>query len=225
MERLGYQFADQGLLTRALTHRSYANEGAQSSREHNERLEFLGDAVVDLSVGHLLMEALPRAREGSLSKLRAMVVNEGSLARAAMGMWLGQCLRLGRGEDQSGGRQKPSILADAFEAVIGAIYLDGGFGAADGVVKRELGGLVREAVSGQLNRDHKTRLQELSQARLRQVPQYEVVSERGPEHEKVFEIVVSVDGRTLARATGHSKKDAEQQAAERAIQSLEAEPS
>ena len=218
---LGYCFTRPELLERALTHRSHVNESGAAEATHNERLEFLGDAVVDLAIGHHLMDALPAAREGRLSKLRAMVVSEASLARAAERLGLGECLRLGRGEEQTGGREKSSILADAFEALMGAVYLDAGFAAADEVVRRQLGGLVEEAVRGELDRDHKTRLQELVQAQAQEVPRYEVIAERGPDHAKVFEVVVSLGDEALARAEGHSKKEAEQQAARRALDALQ----
>jgi len=219
MEAIDYLFSDLALIRRALTHCSHGNESCNHA-EHNERLEFLGDAVVDLVVGHHLMESLPAAREGQLSKLRAMVVREASLERAARELCLGDYLRLGRGEEQTGGRQKASILADAFEALVGAVYLDGGFSAAQEVVRRQLRSLAEAAVSGRLDRDHKTRLQELAQGQLHQVPRYLVTEERGPDHEKVFEVAVCLGERELARAEGHSKKEAEQSAAQRALEEL-----
>lgn len=190
---------------------------------HNERLEYLGDAVVDLVVGDRLMQCLPDAREGTLSKLRALVVSEASLAGVAGALGLGQFLSLGRGEEQTGGRAKPSLLADAFEAVIGAVYRDGGFDAANQLALRLLGQLVADAVSGRLKPDHKTRLQEFAQGKLRQMPHYEVVDERGPDHEKEFEVAVSIAGQEIARACGHSKKEAEREAAGRALARLEAD--
>ena len=220
---LGYAFGQPQLLRQALTHRSLINERPSESQgqEHNERLEFLGDAVVDLSVGHQLMERLPQAREGELSKLRAMLVSEASLALSAERLGLGSHLRLGRGEEQTGGRRKASILADALEAVLGAIFLDGGFGAADATVRRLLGSLLETAVDGALDRDHKTRLQELAQGQLHQMPRYEVLEERGPDHAKVFTVGVFLGERELARAEGHSKKAAEQHAACRALEALQ----
>ncbi len=224
---LDHEFADPSLLAQALTHRSRVNEstgddlGHGGTFGHNERLEFLGDAVVDLSVGHYLMQALPQAREGQLSKLRAMVVNEASLARAAQGLSLGDCLRLGRGEEQTGGRRKLSILADAFEALMGAIYLDAGFVEVDRIVRRLLGPVVGRAVRGELDGDYKTRLQEVAQARVQRVPGYQVLSESGPDHAKVFEVGVFLGDEELARATGGSKKEAEQRAAGLALGQLE----
>jgi ribonuclease-3 len=219
---LGYSFGNRGLLAQAVTHRSQANE-AGPALEHNERLEFLGDAVVNLCAGHLLMDRQPGAREGELSKLRSMVVSEASLARLAEGLELGRHLRLGRGEEQTGGRRKASILSDALEALVGAVFLDGGFPAADSVVRRLLAPLMTDAEEGELDRDHKTRLQELAQGQWRIAPRYEVVDERGPDHAKVFTVAVMLGDRTVARAEGHSKKAAEQRAARRALAVLEAE--
>jgi ribonuclease III len=218
---LGHSFHRPELLTQALTHRSHVNETGEPHTQHNERLEFLGDAVVNLSVGHHLMETLPQAREGELSKHRAMVVNESGLARAAEELHLGLYLRLGRGEEQTGGRKKASILSDAFEAVIGAIFLDAGFEAADAAVRRLLGPLLAAGLDSDLNRDHKTRLQELVQAQRQTPPRYEVVEERGPEHAKTFTVAVFFGETLVAHADGHSKKAAEQRAAQRALAILE----
>ncbi|MCC6749554.1 MAG: ribonuclease III [Deltaproteobacteria bacterium] len=219
-ERLGYVFRDPALLEQALTHRSHVNEGTGTRDAHNERLEFLGDAVVDLVVGQFLMEHLPTAREGQLSKLRAMVVSEASLARAAEALAVGDYLRLGRGEEQTGGRRKTSILADAFEAVVGAVHLDGGFEVAARVVRALLGHLIERAVGGELDGDHKTRLQEVAQGQVQQVPRYEVLEERGPDHAKVFTVGVFVGDQMVARAEGHSKKEAEQGAARLALEAI-----
>lgn len=212
-ESLGYAFYDEALLRQALTHRSFLNECGDSDAEHNERLEFLGDAVLDLSVGQQLMERLPDAREGELSKLRAMLVSEASLARCAAELELGDHLMLGRGEEHSGGREKPSILSDALEALVGAVFLDGGYYEVDQVIRRVMAPLFDEALHGDLDRDHKTHLQELTQRRYQRMPTYRVVDEQGPDHAKTFVVVVSVGGRELARADGPSKKSAEQRAA------------
>jgi ribonuclease-3 len=217
---LGHAFSDAQLLRQALTHRSYSNEYPESDEPHNERLEFLGDAVVELSVSGQLMERLPEAREGDLTKLRAMVVSEGSLAICAAELGIGDYLRLGRGEDQSGGRQKPSILADAFEALMGAVFLDGGFAAADRTIRLLLGPLIDAAVEGGLEGDHKTRLQEIAQREWQQTPRYEVVAERGPDHAKLFTVAVYLENEEMARGEGPSKKTAEQHAARRALEKL-----
>ena len=222
-DALGHEFKDLNLLRRALTHRSRANEHGTdgSTEEHNERLEFLGDAVVDLAVGYRLMQRMPRLREGELSKLRSQVVSESGLERAARSLGLDRWVRLGRGEEQTGGRNKASILSDAFEAIIGAIFVDAGYEVANAVVCAQLESLMIEAESGRLRQDHKTRLQELSQARFAQRPRYEVTDQQGPDHAKTFVVSVSVDGRQLAQADGRSKKEAEQLAAAQALELLE----
>ncbi|MBW2732189.1 MAG: ribonuclease III [Deltaproteobacteria bacterium] len=220
-KQLGYRFRDDELLERALTHRSFVNEqGCEERCTHNERLEFLGDAVVGVSVAHFLMLNLPQAREGRLTKTRAAVVSEAGLSEAARRLGLGSCLRLGKGEEQGGGREKPSILCDAFEALVGAIYLDSDYETAREVVLRQLEDLLRAALRGDLDHDFKTRLQERLAAAGLDPPLYPVVAEHGPDHEKVFEVVVRVGEREFPSAQGHSKKAAEQKAAERALDAL-----
>ncbi len=210
--RIGYQFRDRQLLLTALTHRSFANEHPDLERSDNEKLEFLGDAVLDLVVGHLLMEKYPQAREGELSVTRSQVVSEAGLAEVAAQLGFGEWLFLGKGEDQTGGRFKPSLLADAFEAVVAAVYLDGGFPAAWQLIDALLPERIDNVeLTGYY--DHKTRLQERAQALLKTTPTYTVEDERGPDHAKVFEISVSIKGREWARAEGRSKKEAEQRAA------------
>lgn len=212
-QRLGHQFQNLRLLEQALTHKSYLNENPTCGRADNERLEFLGDALLGFVIGELLMEAFPGRSEGELSKTRAQIVNEVGLADVAQAIDLGQWLFLGRGEEQSGGRHKPSLLADACEAVMAAIYLDGGFAASLGAVRRLFGDRVlaiREAGTG----DFKTRLQEEVQGRMRVQPRYQVVGESGPPHDKRFEVALYLGEREYARATGRSKKEAEQRAAE-----------
>jgi ribonuclease III len=219
--RLGYAWKDVGRLETALTHKSYLNENPGWRRADNERLEFLGDAVLGLAVGHLLMEAEPARSEGELSKRRASLVNEAGLAEVAGELGLGEWLFLGRGEEQSGGRKKPSVLADACEALVAAVYLDGGFDAAFQVVRHLFGGRLSEArEAGQ--GDFKTRLQERA-ARRKLTVRYAVVAETGPDHEKTFEVAASVGERELARASGRTKKEAEQRAAERALAALDTE--
>ena len=225
MERLGYVFGKPALLDQALTHRSHENEIMRTEPvrvdKNNERLEFLGDAVVDLVVGHLLMTRLPEAREGELSRLRASIVSEAGLSGVARRLNIGPLLKLGRGEDRSGGRQKTSLLADAFEAICGAVYLDGGFDAADRVVRNLLTPVAEKAIENGFLGDYKTRLQELTQSRHRAVPEYEVVSQTGPDHAKEFEVAVRLLGRVVGSASGPSKKQAEQRAARHAIASLD----
>ena len=218
-ERLGYRFTDPARLERALTHRSCANEEGDPMRG-NERLEFLGDAVLDLVVSELLMETHTRAPEGTLSRARAGVVNTQALAAHARKLGLDREVRLGRGEERSSGRKKPSILANVFEAVLGAIYLDGGLEPARAFIQREYGEVLASA--GQPTADPKTRLQELLQASGQAVPGYRTMATRGPDHAKEFQVEVCAGERVLGRGQGHSKREAEQEAARRALASLEA---
>ena len=220
--RLGHRFADPHRLEAALTHKSFLNENPSAARSDNERMEFLGDAVIDLAISHLLMEAFPTRSEGELSKTRAQIVNEQGLADVAQAIALGEWLFLGRGEEQSGGRGKPSLLADACEAVIAAVYLDGGFDAALLVVRRLFGHRVQAAFEGR-GSDYKTRLQERVQAELKVQPRYNVIGTSGPDHDKTFDVALLVGDRELGRGQGKSKKEAEQRAAERALSILDAE--
>ncbi len=213
--RLGYAADALGRLPTAVTHKSFANESGQSF-EHNERLEFLGDAVVGLLVASALMEAHPEAPEGTLSRLRASLVNSRSLAEVARALGLGAALRLGRGEEQSAGRQKDSLLADAYEAVLGAVFLDRGLDAADALVTEHLGPRIAKVEIGSADWDYKTALQELVQARFRCTPAYAVTDDWGPDHAKEFEVTLSVDGSVVAKGVGRSKKLAEREAARRA---------
>jgi ribonuclease-3 len=216
-DRLGAPIGDRFTALAALTHKSWVNEHRGEGAEDNERLEFLGDAVIDLVVSEYLMSRFPLAREGDLSKLRAAVVDEAGLASMSRTLGLGELLRLGRGEEMTGGREKVSLLADAMEAVIAAVFLDRGLAGAHALVARFLGDAYAQAESGTLDRDWKTQLQELGQARHRASPRYRVVAEVGPDHSKVFEIEVELRGAVLGRGTGRSKKDAEQAAARLAL--------
>ena len=209
---LGYTFRDRGLLEQALRHASWCNEHAADSAEDNERLEFLGDAVLDLVVGHQLMTRYPQLREGQLSVTRAQVVSEAGLSEVAGQLGIGAWVMLGKGEEKSGGRSKPSILADAFEAILAAVYLDGGFVAAWDMVDRLLAQRI-ETVEFKGFYDFKTRLQETAQARLKATPTYRVVQEVGPDHNKRFVVAVTIGEDEWARAVGRSKKEAEQMAA------------
>jgi ribonuclease-3 len=223
-ELLGHTFTDGNLLERALTHKSFLNENPQAvaaGRQDNERLEFLGDAVLDLAIGHLLMESFPSRTEGELSKTRAQIVSEPGLAEVASALGLGQWLFLGRGEEQSGGRRKPSLLADACEAVMAAIYLDAGFPTALATTRRLFAGAVAAAHDAG-GSDYKTRLQERAQGLLKLQPRYSVITTVGPDHDKTFEVAVTLGDREYARASGKSKKEAEQRAAERALALLDA---
>jgi len=219
--KLGVALRDRVTALAALTHKSYVNEHRDEAQGDNERLEFLGDAVIDLAVSHRLMERFPCAREGELSKMRAAVVDEPGLAGLARALDLGPLLRLGRGEELTGGRRKASLLADAMEAVVAAVYLEGGLDAVLGLVDRFMGEAFARAAAGTLDRDYKTQLQELAQSRLRAVPRYRVAAEHGPDHAKVFEVELEVRGEVLGSGQGKSKKDAEQAAAKAAIEVLQ----
>ena len=222
-EALGYSFSAPALLRRALVHKSHKNENP-SIGEDNERLEFLGDAVLSLLAGHLLMDLRPDASEGDLTRMRAAVVNEGALAQVAQRLGLGERLLLGRGEEQTGGRKKPSLLADACEAVLGAAYLDGGFAVARDVCERLFGESISQAAETLAREgDAKTRLQEWTQARCGEPPSYALVAQEGPDHALTFEISLSVAGREVARGRGRSKKEAEQRAAQTALEALRQE--
>ncbi len=219
VDRLGHRFNDPELLELALTHRSWCAEHSGSSS--NERLEFLGDAVLSLVVTRRLYERFGDWTEGDLAKTRASLVNAATLAEVGRSVGLGEQLRLGRGEDASGGRRKPSILADALEAVIGAVYLDGGLGAADDAVGRLLGARLDAAASSPGYADFKTRLQELA-ARIGLDPPAYGVSASGPAHDRQFRAEVRAGG-TTGVGTGSTKKDAEQRAAEVAYGALSVE--
>lgn len=223
---LGHTFGDRQLLATAVTHKSYVNEvsgrgGVAPGLAHNERLEFLGDSVLGLMVTHLLMEACPTASEGYMSLVRSQVVSEPSLCELARSIELGQWLLLGRGEEQSGGRQKPSLLADAYEAIFGALYLDSGFAVCLVVARRLLASTLERVQSSGVP-DQKSTLQDYLQRHRQARPRYEVISTAGPEHEKVFEVAVYLEDQLLAQATGRSKRAAEQAAAERALAELTA---
>lgn len=216
-ERLGWHVNDQDLFAQALAHRSWCAEHPR--QEPNERLEFLGDAVLGQIVTDYLYRRYPDLPEGELAKARAAVVNSASLAGTARELRVGNALLLGKGEDASGGRLKPSILADAMEALIGAIYLDAGYAAADAIVLRLLGERLREAAKGPGEEDYKTRLQELCAQTFDELPVYRV-TDSGPDHAKVFEAEVIFGGRSRGNGDGRSKKQAEQMAARHAWSTL-----
>lgn len=211
-QKLGLTFMDLDLFVEALTHRSYLNEHRDHAGKHNERLEFLGDAVLDLVVSHRVMTRYPKAHEGDLSVTRQQLVSEAALSEVSGELGLGQWILLGKGEEKSGGRVKPKILADMFEALIGAVYLDGGYPCAWEVVDRVLGSRIA-TVELKNFYDFKTRLQETAQARLKATPTYRVVQEIGPDHDKRFVVAVTIGTEEWARAVGKSKKEAEQMAA------------
>lgn len=212
-------FANPNLFEQALTHRSFHNENTKESKGHNERLEFLGDAVLDLAVSDLLYNDLNQATEGDLSKLRASLVNEAALCEIATELEIGPLLKLGKGESQTGGTSKPRLLASALEAVIGALYVDKGYEPAakfiGNIFKRRIETLDLAVF---FKEDYKTRLQEKLQEQKKKTPHYELIKEEGPDHEKVFHVGVVVGSHTLAVGTGRSKKQAEQDAAQKALE-------
>jgi ribonuclease-3 len=219
--RLGYSFKNLNLLTQALTHKSYHNEHSKKSPGHNERLEFLGDAVLDLSLSQELMFRFAEFTEGELSKARASLVNEVALSELATELGLDQYLLLGKGELQTGGAMKPRLLACAIEAMLGAVFLDSNFEAANSLIlkiyKTRLENFDTET---HFKADYKTRLQEKLQGELKQTPVYEVQKEEGPDHDKVFHVVLKIADRVVAQGAGRSKKQAEQVAAKVAWESL-----
>lgn len=216
-ERLGYRFAEEGLLLHALTHSSYANEHRAQGLTSNERLEFLGDSVLGMVVAEHLYRTHPNMPEGELTRTRAALVCEGSLYEVASSLGLGEYLRLGKGEDAGGGRTRPSILADAMESVLAAVYLDGGIEPARRIIEKYI--LERETEKA-VDRDHKTALQELVQRAPGGVISYRLVRETGPDHCRIFEMEVSIDGVPAGKGQGRTKKEAEQMAARTAIEGL-----
>lgn len=221
-EKLGYTFQNKNLLEGALYHSSYANEHRGSGIESNERLEFLGDAVLGLVSAEFLFKKHRDLPEGDLTRIRAALVCEESLFEVAQSLGLGQHLKLGKGEEAGGGRSRPSILADATESVFAAVYLDGGMEAARSLIHRVLLEKEKEEAVERRRRDFKTSLQELVQQRDGRDLKYQVVSASGPDHDKTFECCVVLDGKSLPSGFGHSKKEAEQSAARAALELLEA---
>jgi ribonuclease-3 len=220
-QAIGYRFRDRGLLEHAMTHTSRANEDVSGGVVDNESMEFLGDALLGFVVADMLFREFPEYDEGMKSKTKAAVVSTASLARQAERLQLGDHLLLGRGEEKTGGRRKQALLADGYEALIAAIYLDGGIEHARAFIVREFAPLLDEARGvGVTGQDFKSALQELLQARDLPLPEYRLVSTFGPDHNKQFEIEVVVRGEPLATATGSSKKDAEQEAARAAFEKL-----
>jgi ribonuclease-3 len=218
--RLGHHFRDPALLDRALTHTSFANEAPAADAAHNEALEFLGDAVIGLVVAEMLHARDPGGPEGAKSKLRAHLVAERSLAGCAEAAGLPGLLRLGRGEEKTGGRLKQALWADAYEAVVAALYLDGGLGAAAAFVGRELAAPLAAAAAVDPGGDAKSALQELLQAGGESVPDYVVIAEEGPDHRKRFRVECRIGGRIAGEGIGYSKKEAQQDAARRALESV-----
>ncbi|MCD7753026.1 MAG: ribonuclease III [Clostridiales bacterium] len=217
-EKLGYQFQDRSLLENALTHSSYANEHHATHAQSNERLEFLGDSVLGMVVADYLYRNFPDLPEGDLTRMRASLVCEGNLVNVAALWDLGAYLRLGKGEESCGGRERPSIRADAVEAVLAAVYLDGGIVQARRLVQRFILDNMSQVVPAV--QDFKTALQELVQRRSGQVLTYHLLSQSGPDHAKTFEMEVRLNGKPVGAGKGRSKKDAEQAAAQAALKVL-----
>ena len=210
---INYHFNDSSLLREALTHKSFAHEQQGTSSIGNERLEFLGDAVLELSITHILMERFPDYSEGKLTKLRAGIVNKEGVAAVARELKLGRYILLGRGEEGSSGRVKNSILANAYEALIAAVYYDGGYQQVFKLIENHFSQLIYEVGEKGMSRDYKTRLQEYSQSALGAMPEYVIVREEGPDHEKIFEVYVTINGIRYETGRGRNKKTAEQEAA------------
>lgn len=217
-QRLGTSFTDIRILTEALTHRSYLNEHREYTGNHNERLEFLGDAVLELAVTDFLYRKYPATPEGELTSYRAALVNTASLARAAQELGIDEFLLLSKGEAKDTGRAREVIRADAFEAIIGAIYLDVGYAAAEAFVARTLYGKIDEVVAKRAYQDAKSRFQEISQEKRGVTPRYETLSEVGPDHNKRFTVGVFIGEKEIARGEGQSKQEAEQLAAQAALE-------
>ena len=220
-KELTYSFQSIELLDTALCHSSFAHENPNLAHDHNERLEFLGDAILDLVVSRLLFKRFPDAREGDLTRRRASLVNETRLSEVARAMDLGSALLLGTGEEAGGGRNKNSILADGLEALFAAVYLDGGMGEAGRVVESLFSPLIDDAALADGGEDYKTRLQELTQARYKITPEYRLTESLGPDHDKTFRISLWLMGKQLAAGSGKSKKEAAQNAAREALKTLE----
>jgi ribonuclease-3 len=220
-EKLGYTFQNVELLEGALTHKSFANERRDAGSPNNERLEFLGDAVLGFLVGDLLYRTFPNLQEGALSKIKAHLVSSAILGEKGRALEIGRFLRMGTGEARSGGSEKLSLVADAFEAVVAAIYLDGGLAAAEtfvrGQFQRDVSGIDLADLSFH---DYKTALQEAAQGLGLPLPEYRVVGETGPDHEKAFEVEVAWDGEPFATGRGSSKREAQRKAAKDALKKL-----
>ncbi len=210
---ISYTFINRLILHEALTHRSFVNETGDKSVKDNERLEFFGDAVIDFFLSEQLFEHFPDSREGELTRIRASLVDEESLAQLAARLDLGRYLFLGRGEEKSGGRRKKSILADAYEALVAAVYLDGGAGPVKRLIEIHFLPLMEKCATGTVSRDYKTEFQELAQALRGATPRYTLKKSSGPDHDRVFTVETCIGGECLGEGSGRSKKEAEQAAA------------
>jgi ribonuclease-3 len=219
---IGYTFTDRRLFQEALTHRSFVNEAGDRSAKDNERLEFFGDAVIDFFLSDQLLERFPKSREGELTRIRAFLVDEESLAQLATQIDLGRYLRLGRGEGKNGGRGKKSILADAYEALVAAVYLDGGAGPVKRIIEAHFVPLMEKHSAGAVSRDYKTEFQQLAQRKLGTAPIYVLKEAAGPGHKRYFTVETLVGEECLGEGSGRSKKEAEQAAALQGLARLRA---
>lgn len=217
---LQYEFKNSELLNIALTHSSFAHESKDKNIENNERLEFLGDAVLELTISSFIYKKFPELPEGELTKLRASVVCESALAAKARALKIGENLKLGRGEEITGGRERDSLLADTLEAIIGAVYLDGGIENAEAFILRIMSDIILDSRKTFFYNDFKTHLQEIIQKTSKNTIEYRVVSEVGPAHNKLFKVEALHNGRVLGKGQGKNKKEAEQNAAEKSIEFL-----
>lgn len=217
---IGHNFKNKDIVFAAITHSSYANEKKAKKLKYNERLEFLGDSVLSLIISEYLFQKRPNLPEGELSVTRAKIVCENSLSQCATDITLGKYLLLGKGEELSGGREKISLLSDAFEALIGALYIDGGFETAKAFVYKYMDKIIKSCIEGKLFYDYKTQLQELVQQNGEQQISYSVTDQFGPDHNKTFITEVKINGTIQGQGKGHSKKEAEQNAAKDALNNL-----
>lgn len=217
---MDYKFKNLNLITRAMTHSSYSNENKKEKLKNNERLEFLGDSVLSIIISEYLFSQYLTLEEGQLTKIRAKIVCESSLAEASRTLKLGEFMLFGRGEELTGGRERTSILSDAFEALIAAVFLDGGMESARRFVLDQLKPIIMDAVQGKLFVDYKTRLQEVIQVQKGNRIKYELVKEEGPDHSKIFFTHVKLNDETIGVGSGHSKKESEQEAAKEGLKRL-----
>lgn len=219
-KKLEYTFQNIDLLNEALTHSSYANENRKKNIRYNERLEFLGDSVLSVIISDYLYNHLTHMSEGELTKARASIVCEPSLAKCSIRLGVGESLSLGKGEEATGGRNRASILADAFEAIIGAIYLDGGLESARKFVLKNLKDIIEDAIDGKIFHDYKTQLQEIVQGENAEKITYEIIGEEGPDHNKTFHVQVKIGEKIAGKGSGRNKKEAEQNAAKIALKGV-----
>lgn len=221
-EQIGYRFNDTALLRESMTHKSFSNEQPGRNVPHNERLEFLGDAVLDLVVSDVIFRTFETFAEGELTRIRSEVVSEKGLSAIGRQLDVGGCLQLGRGEERSGGRNKSSLVADGLEALLGAVFCDGGFESARLVIEALFAGPIDRSARQKTGVDHKTRLQEVLQARQGQTPVYVLVLAEGPDHQRTYTVEVRFDGAPIGCGRGRTKKAAEQEAARQALERLRA---